>query len=252
MYRKVAVITGASSGVGLAITRMLASKGYSLALIARNEKELDKIAADINKSFQINVQLYACDITQGKDLYDTVNKIKKDFVKVDILVNNAGGSNSTASDDVFDTAFNKDIELNLRGTHLCCKFISKIMKNGGAIVNMSSINGEVVLFPLYKENSLKIGYAAAKAGVIQLTKAYAITLARRRIRVNAVAPGAIYPTGMTGDWSKEKQKVVAQGIPLQRLGKPEDVAHAVYFLVSDSSTFITGHTLDVNGGRYMR
>lgn len=251
MKNKVAVITGASSGMGLAIAQKLAIEGCMLALIARNEKKLVKAATQIKKKYKIRIETYACDVTQGEQVRNTVTKIQRDFKEIDILVNSAGGSHTTESKDLYDAAFDADMNLNLRGTHLCCRLFSTIIKKGGAIVNISSMNGQVILYPPHGKNALKMGYIAAKAGVIQLTKAYAVELADMGIRVNAVSPGPIYPTGMTQIWDKKKQKAVTEKIPLQRLGKPEDVANAVYFLASDLSSFITGHTLDVNGGRYM-
>lgn len=237
--------------MGLAIAQKFAVEGCILALIARNEKELVRSAAQMKKKYKTRVETYVCDVTQGKQVQNTVAKIQRDFKKINILVNSAGGSHTTESKDLYDAAFDTDINLNLRGTHLCCRMFSTIMKKGGAIVNISSMNGQVILYPPYGKNALKMGYAAAKAGVIQLTRAYAVELADRGIRVNTVSPGSIYPTGMTQAWDKKKQKTVTAQIPLQRLGKPEDVANAVHFLVSDLSSFITGHTLDVNGGRYM-
>lgn len=237
--------------MGLAIAQKFVVEGCTLALITRNEKELVELAAQMKKKYKTRIETYACDVMQGKQVRNTVTKIQRDFKKIDILVNSAGGSCATESKDPYNAAFDADINLNLRGTHLCCQMFSTIMRKGGAIVNISSMNGQVILYPPYGKNALKMGYIAAKAGVIQLTKAYAIELANRDIRVNTVSPGPIYPTGMTQTWDKKKQKTVTAQIPLQRLGKPEDVANAVYFLVSDLSSFITGHTLDVNGGRYM-
>ncbi len=251
LKNKTAIVTGASSGIGVAIAKKLASEGCALVLVARKEEALIQSAKQIKQKFKVRVKCYVCDMTHGEEILNLTKKIKKDFSSVNILINNAGGSHITEPTDVLDTAFDKDIALNLRGTHLCCRLLSEIIQKGGAIVNVSSLNGQTIISSSHGKNMIKIGYAAAKAGVIQLTKAYAWELAERGIRVNAVAPGAIYPTGMTGDWDKEKQLKIKREVPLKRLGKPEDAANAVYFLVSDLSSFITGHTLDVNGGRYM-
>ncbi len=243
---KVAVITGASSGIGFATAKKLAEEGYSLALVSRTLSKASLAA--LTKKFRVRVKWYACDVTQGEQILRTAREIVKDVSRIDVLVNAAGGSTVTAPTDTFDEAFDKDIAVNLRGTHLCCKLFSPYMKKGGAIINVSSQNGRFIVFP---SAGVKMGYAAAKAAVIQLTKAYAIELADRGIRVNAVAPGPIFPTGMTKDWDKAKQGRVVDKTPLKRLGTPEDIANAVWFLASDLSSYVTGHTLDVNGGSFM-
>lgn len=250
LKNKVAIVTGASSGIGYAIAQTLASEGCALALIARSEKKLRQAASRISRKHRVRVERYVCDVTKGEDIQAIGKQVRRDFSKADILVNNAGGSHETALGDRFDEAFNKDIALNLRGVHLCCRLLSPLLKNGGAIVNISSINGQTVISTTSAHTSIKMGYATAKAGVIQLTRLYAVQLAPRNIRVNAVAPGGIYPTGMTEDWTKEKQKRVASEALLRRLGTVQDIADAVHFLVSDKSSYITGHTLNVNGGRF--
>ncbi len=249
---KLAIVTGASSGIGLAIAEKLASEGCGLVLVARGGRELAKVAKQLNESWKVTVKCYQVDVTKGKELLELAKKIKNDLGSIDFLVNNAGGSHVTVPNDELDKAFMQDLELNLQSTHLCCRLLSPFIKNSGAIVNMSSLNGEAVTSLIPGNRGVKMGYAVAKAGIIQLTQLYAVQLADRKIRVNVIAPGPIYPTQMTRDWSEERQGQVAQGIPLGRLGSVDDVASAAFFLISDLSSYITGHTLDVNGGRGMR
>ncbi len=249
---KLVLVTGASSGIGLAIAEKLASEGCGLVLTSRGERGLVKTATQLRKRWGVPVLSYSADVTQGEELLELVKKVKNDVGSIDFLVNNVGGGHVTSPNDWLDVAFMQDIELNLHSTHLCCRLLSPLLKNGGAIVNMSSLNGEIITSLVPGNHGAKMGYAVAKAGVIQLTQLYAVQLAERKIRVNVIAPGPVYPTKMTEDWSEERQLRVAQEIPLGRLGTTDDVANAVYFLVSDLSSYITGHTLDVNGGRGMR
>ncbi len=252
MINKVAVITGASSGTGLAIANKLASQRYDLGMISRKKDDLVRLGNKISRKYKVRVKIYPCDVTLGEQLISVAAELKKDFKKIDALINNVGGSHTTNPDDLLDSAFNIDIDLNLGSTYLSCRLFSPLIKKGGAIVNISSLGGQTHFYPQLASSTAKFGYEAAKAGIIQLTKIYAVDLASRGIRVNSVAPGPIYPTRMTDNWDKKKQKLVRSQIPLKRIGKPEDVANGVYFLVSDLSSFITGHTLDINGGRYMR
>ncbi len=246
---KVALVTGASSGIGLAIAEKLAAEGCDLVLIARNDLKLRDIVKVFVSKYKVRVWWYVSDITKGQDIKRLEKEVRKDVGSIDILVNNAGGSHATLPGDIFDKAFTLDLELNLLSTQLACRLLSPLIRNGGSIVNMGSLNGQGLTSPLPTKLPIKIGYAVAKAGVIQLSKLYASQLSERGIRVNVVAPGPIYPTGMTESWSKDRQNNVAKQIPLKRLGTPQDVANAVYFLVSDLSSFITGHTLNVNGGQ---
>lgn len=248
---RTAIVTGANSGIGFAVAQKLASEGCAIIFIARRGNELSKAATRVKKQWNVPTAWYSVDVTEGKELQALQILIKKDFGFVDFLVNNAGGSHVTSLEDKFDDAFVQDLELNLRSTHLCCRLLSTSIKKGGAIVNISSLNGQVVTTTKQGKTSPRMGYAAAKAGVIQLTRLYAVQLAKQGIRVNAVAPGGIYPTGMTGDWNEQKQRAAAKETPLGRLGTTLDVANAVYFLASDLSSFITGHTLNVNGGKFM-
>lgn len=246
---KLALVTGASSGIGLAIAGKLASEGCDLILVARGEPRLRQIAKILLSRYRVKVWWYVADITKAQDIKRLKKEVKKDVGGIDILVNNAGGSHPTLSDDEFDMAFTQDVELNLLSAHLSCRLLSPLIRSGGSIVNMSSLSGQGMITPIPTKHSIKMGYAVAKAGVIQLTKLYASQLSERGIRVNVVAPGSIYPTGMTESWDKGKQKDLVKQIPLKRLGRPQDVANAVYFLVSDLASFITGHTLNLNGGQ---
>jgi NAD(P)-dependent dehydrogenase (short-subunit alcohol dehydrogenase family) len=248
--KKVAVITGATSGMGLAIAHKLVAEGYALALVARDQKKLKETVSQLQGSETV-IKYFSCDVTQGKEVLQLSKDLQKEFGTIHVLINNAGGSHTTTADDVFDEAFDKDIALNLKSVHLCCRLLHPLVVDSGVIINLSSVNGRGLLSHLPGKKGIKIGYSVAKAGVLQLTKIYAVELSPRGIRVNAVAPGVVYPTGMTDDWDENKRQATIELTPLKRLGTPKDIANAVSFLISEAASYITGHTLDVNGGRYM-
>jgi NAD(P)-dependent dehydrogenase (short-subunit alcohol dehydrogenase family) len=144
------------------------------------------------------------------------------------------------------TNFDKLIAVNMKSVYLTSMiFGHHLMNNGGSIVNVSSIRAKT------GTPSFSSSYAAAKAGVENLSKSFALELADKNIRVNAIAPGATFPTKMSINWSEEIKTEITNTVPLKRLGSPEDMANGVYFLVSDLSTYITGQTLNINGGAWM-
>jgi 3-oxoacyl-[acyl-carrier protein] reductase len=187
-----------------------------------------------------------CDITKSSDVKEMVLQVHKKFGRVDILVNNAGIIRRGTIETVTEEDWDRVIEVNLKGTFNCCKAVAGIMKQQayGKIVNVSSIAGKM------GDITSAPGYGPSKAGMDALTKTLARQLAQYGINVNAVSPHAI-ETEMSTQWSEERRREIIASIPLGRLGKPEDVAEAVLFLVSDEASFITGEILDVNGGALM-
>jgi 3-oxoacyl-[acyl-carrier protein] reductase len=192
------------------------------------------------------VIIIPCDITKSVEVKAMVNQVQKAFGRIDILVNNAGIIRRGTIDTVTEEDWDQVIDVNLKGTFNCSKAIVETMKQQryGKIVNVSSIAGKM------GDITSAPGYGPSKAGVDALTKTLARQLAPYGINVNAVSPHAI-ETEMSAQWSEERRREIIASIPLGRLGKPEDVAEAVLFLVSDEASFITGEILDVNGGALM-
>ncbi len=243
-----AIITGASRGIGKAVAEELASRKYNVALISRHRYEIEEASEDIEKANSgISVLSYACDVRDiegiGKVFYDVYNELGS----VDVLVNNAGiNSRKILSDEMDDyfRGFEEEVEINLLGTNICSRIAAEYMlkQKHGSIVNISSIKG--------KEPTSSPGYGTSKAGVIKLTRDFAKALAKHGIRVNCVAPGFI-DTGMTTELPEEKKQAYKKLIPQGRFGTVEEVARAVAFLVSSDASYITGETINVNGGYLM-
>ncbi len=241
---KYAVITGAASGIGKATAFKLVQNNCNVILLDTREDDLKKTAAELKRS-GVNIRLYKGDISNSSELSKIFADIKKRFSRIDFLVNNAGVSAVVPFKDSTEEGIEKELSVNIKGTYLITKFAYPLMKTGGAIVNVSSVRGRTGT-PLSSP-----GYAASKAAIINLTKTFAFQLAKYGIRVNAIAPGSIYPTDMTKQWNEEKRKNLIEKNVLHRLGTPEDCANGIYFLLSDLSSYITGHTLDINGGDWM-
>jgi 3-oxoacyl-[acyl-carrier protein] reductase len=240
LSNRVTIITGASRGIGAAIAQLLARHGAFIVIADINLIGAGKMEQKITNEGYIAVRTEV-DIVSEVSINKMVNFTLEKYGKIDFLVNNAGVNNNTDIDEIKIEEWNKIINIDLRGTHLCSKAIIKEMiKNKfGKIVNIASLAGQI--------GGLKVGpdYTAAKAGVIGLTKSYARYGAKYGINVNAVSPGFI-ETDMT------KGRDDPKSVPLGRLGTPEDIARAVYFLLSPLSDYITGATIDVNGGLLMR
>ena len=192
---KVAVITGASSGIGVEIARQFAESGHHLYLLARREERLEILANQLRQSHS-KIYYSKCDISDWQQVQTTFATIAKTFGNIDFLINNAGLSSDVNIHEARPDAFMSDLSVNVVGTYLCTMAAYPLMGNGGAIVNVSSIRGRI------GTPTSSIGYAAAKAGVINLTQSFAKQLGPYKIRVNCIAPGAIYPTEMTTDWTE--------------------------------------------------
>ena len=242
---KVALVTGASRGIGRAIAVKLASEGAKVAVnYAGNTAKAEEVKAEIEKNGGEAVLVQA-DISDSEAVDAMIEKVTEAFGTIDILVNNAGITRDGLLMRMKEEDFDAVINTNLKGVFYCTKAVSKLMmkKRSGRIVNMASVVGLM-------GNAGQANYAAAKAGVIGFSKSAAKELAARGIRVNVVAPGFI-ATDMTAAMTDKAKEATLAGIPMKRMGEPEDVANAVLFLVSDYASYITGQTVNVDGGMVM-
>lgn len=242
---KVALVTGGSRGIGRAIALLLAERGAKLVInYNRNLEEANAVVAAIEAKGGQAIAVQG-DVSIPADAQSLVEQTVKTYGRIDILVNNAGITKDTLMMRMSESDWDSVLDTNLKGAYLCAKAALRPMlkTKGGRIINISSISGQA-------GSGGQTNYSAAKAGLIGFTKALAREVGSRSITVNAVAPGFI-ETDMTNVLADEvKQKALAQ-IPLERFGKPEDVAEAVAFLVSDAANYITGQVLAVNGGMVM-
>ena len=244
LNNKVALVTGASRGLGQAIAVALAAEGASIAAVARSEDALKSTIEQIRAAGGI-AEPFALDVSDSAACEETVTKITTKFDKIDILVNNAGvtrdGLLMRMSAEQWDTV----LDTNLKGAFNLTKLVGRLMlrERAGNIINISSIVGLM-------GNAGQANYAASKAGLIGFTKSAAREFASRGINCNAVCPGFI-ETDMTKDLNEDLKKKLLANIPLQRLGQPTDVAGVVTFLCSPAASYITGQVLTVDGGMVM-
>ena len=242
---KTALVTGASRGIGRAIALQLAAEGAKVAInFAGNTAKAEEVKAEI-ESKGIEALLVQANVADSEAVDEMVKKVADTWGKIDILVNNAGITRDGLLMRMKDADFDDVISTNLKGVYNCTKAVSKLMikQRSGRIVNMASIVG-------ITGNAGQTNYAAAKAGIIGFSKSAAKEFAARGITVNVVAPGFI-ETDMTAVLSDNLKETMLKDIPLGRIGKPEDIAQAVKFLVSDEATYITGQVLRVDGGMSM-
>ncbi len=240
---KVAIVTGASRGIGRAIALALAAEGASVVVnYANSSAAADAVVADI-QAMGADAISFQADVAQPDQVTSFVAAIMEKWGRVDILVNNAGITRDTLLLRMNLEQWQAVIDLNLTGVFLCTKAISKIMlkQRTGRIINIASVSGQIGL-------PGQVNYSAAKAGVIGFTKAVAKELATRSITVNAIAPGFI-STDMTAGLEADE---ILKAIPLGRYGEPEEIAGMVKFLASDpAAAYITGQTFNVDGGMVM-
>jgi 3-oxoacyl-[acyl-carrier protein] reductase len=241
---RVAIVTGASQGIGRSIALKFAQKGATVALAARNQAKLDELAAEIAGAGGKAV-VFVLDVGNEDQVKATFKKIIADLGKIDILINNAGITRDQLVLRMKRADWDDVINTNLTSAYLCIQQAigSMLKQRWGRIINVTSVFGQT-------GQAGQANYAASKAGLIGLTMAMAREVASRNITCNAVAPGFI-ETAMTSTLSEEFKQTAMKMIPLGRVGATDDVANAVAFLASDEAGYITGQTLNVNGGMYM-
>lgn len=245
---KVAVVTGGSRGIGRAICVELARLGARVVInYAGNEaaaQETARLVKEVAKEGAAPV-VKGFDVSDAAAVDKAFDEIKAECGGLHVLVNNAGISKDGLLLRFKDDDWNKTLNTNLFGAFACARAAAKLMtkQRWGRIINISSVVGE-------SGNAGQVAYAAAKAGMIGMTKTLAQELASRSITVNAVTPGFI-STDMTAALSDDQKKAILEQIPLKDLGNVDDIAHAVAFLATDKARYITGHVLSVNGGMYM-
>lgn len=250
---KNAIVTGAARGMGFAIAKALYEEGARLAIIDIDEKGVMDAAQQLDSKSSRAIGRRV-DVTNKAEIANLVKEIKKLWGSVDILVNNAGGALNTpyVLEQIEEKDWNLVVDVNLKGTFLCSQAVipEMVKQKGGVIINISALAGH------WRASLAGVQYVAAKAGVEGLTRQLAYDWGKYGIRINAVAP-TVTLTGdrVKGLWeekSGEEKKKVLSDIPLGRLGTPEEVASVVVFLASNESSYITGITIDVSGGRYLR
>lgn len=237
---KVAVITGATRGIGFATAKLFLENGAKVAILGSKEESVNKALEKLPEYQDKIIGLYP-NLNNEKEVRNMFQTVEDKFGKIDILINNAGISSSTPLENYTYEEFTKIVDLNLNALFLCSKVASEYMKKigGGVILNTSS------MVSIYGQPA-GCGYPASKFAVNGLTKSLARELGRFNIRVNAVAPGVIN-TDMVAVLPKEVIAPIIQGIPLGRIGEPEDIANAFLYLASPMASFVTGAILSVDG-----
>lgn len=240
----VALVTGASRGIGRSISLALAAKGAKIVAVDMDLESTEAFVAEL-KADGVEALAVQGNVTQPDDVDSMVKAAKETFGRIDILVNNAGITRDGLLLRMKDEDWDAVLTVNLKGAFMCSRAVAKVMSKQrcGRIINIASVVGQM-------GNAGQANYCASKAGLIGLTKSNARELAKRNITVNAVAPGFI-ATAMTDALPEDKRAELAAQIPLERLGSSEDIANAVLFLASEHSSYITGQVIGVNGGMYM-
>jgi 3-oxoacyl-[acyl-carrier protein] reductase len=241
---RVALVTGASRGIGEAIARRLAVEGATVLAAARSTPSLDRVVAEISSAGGA-ARAVALDVSETASIEAVVKSAQEEHGRIDVLVNNAGIAEDNLILRMPREAWDRVLATNLTGAFLLTQAVVKgmVRRRYGRIVNVTSVVGLM-------GNAGQANYASAKAGLIGLTKSIARELASRNVTCNAVAPGFI-TTAMTDRMTAEAKETLSGEIPLQRLGSPEDVAAAVAFLASEEAAYVTGTVLNVSGGLYM-
>lgn len=242
---KVALVTGASRGIGKAIALALAENGAAVAVNYSSSEASALEVAEIIKKNGGSAEIFKARVNVESEVEEMFTAVEKSLGPVDILVNNAGITKDNLLMRMKTEEWDSVIDVNLKGAFLCTRRAVKgMMKNRyGKIINISSVVG-------FAGNAGQFNYSATKAGIIGMTKSAALECASRGIRVNAVAPGFI-ETDMTASLSDDVKAAYMEKIPLKSLGKPEDIANAVVYLASPLSDYMTGQTLHLNGGMYL-
>lgn len=243
--RKIALITGATRGIGKKVAERFAKEKYNLVLNYVSENTDTNAIIEGFKEYGVEVLIHRADVSKYDECENLVKAAIEKFGKIDVLVNNAGITKDGLIAMMKEDAFDKVIDINLKGTFNMTRNVVPYMmkKRSGNIINVSSVVGVV-------GNAGQSNYSASKAGIIGFTKSLAKELAARNIRVNAVAPGFI-DTDMTSVLTDKVKEAIYAQIPLKRMGEAKEVANTVYFLASEDSSYITGQVINIDGGMVM-
>ena len=245
LENKVAFVTGASRGIGKAIALEMAKSGADVAVCYSSSSDAAEDVCRQIRQLGRKAVPYRCDVSSMEQCSETVNAAVEEFGHLDILVNNAGITRDNLMLMMKEDDFDSVISTNLKGSFNMMKQAGShfLKRKQGTIINISSVSGMM-------GNAGQVNYAAAKAGVIGMTKSAAKELAGRGITCNAIAPGFI-ATDMTDKLSDKQKEAVTDAIPLKRMGQPEDIAHLAVFLASPLANYITGEVIKVDGGIYI-
>ena len=244
---KTAIVTGASSGLGVTFAQSLAERGANVVLAARRKEKLSKLIKEM-KSRGLSATYVACDVTKSSDVARLFEEAVREYKRVDVLVNNAGhiAEAGTVPEKITDEMFENTVKVNLMGLWYCCREAGQRMLadgKGGSIINLSSVAG------LNGMRGMPSAYQATKGAVVTLTQNLAASWADRGVRVNAIAPGW-FPSEMTSAWVNKSTFLdhISATSPMGRIGKPEELIGTLILLASEASSFINGQTISVDGG----
>lgn len=242
---KIVLVTGAGRGIGASIAKRFASEGEEVIVNYSGNDEAAQKTVDEITATGGQAQKYKCSVNDSESVKVMIDEIIKKFGRIDILVNNAGITKDGLMLRMTDEDFDRVIDVNLKGTFNCTKYVSKYMlkQKSGKIINISSVVG-------LSGNAGQVNYSASKAGIIGITKSAAKELSSRGITVNAVAPGYV-DTDMTKVLSDNIRNEILKNIPLQRMGNVEDISNCVAFLASEDASYITGQVISVDGGMHI-
>lgn len=242
---KIVLVTGAGRGIGASIAKRFASEGAEVIVNYSGNDEAAQKTVDEITATGGQAQKYKCSVNDSESVKVMIDEIIKKFGRIDILVNNAGITKDGLMLRMTDEDFDRVIDVNLKGTFNCTKYVSKYMlkQKSGKIINISSVVG-------LSGNAGQVNYSASKAGIIGITKSAAKELSSRGITVNAVAPGYV-DTDMTKVLSDNIRNEIPKNIPLQRMGNVEDISNCVAFLASEDASYITGQVISVDGGMHI-
>lgn len=244
LKQKVAIVTGAGKGIGLTIATTLAKEGAITCLLDINEQDLINATEELQKQ-GCTVKNYICDVRNEEQIHTVIDDIVQNFGRIDILVNNAGVAGSAYVDEMNEELWDRNLDINLKGTFLMCKAVIPVMKKQrwGRILNASSF---AAIIPLVGSSA----YAASKAGVTQFTRTLAGELGPWNITVNSYAPGMI-PTDINHftELPEETQERLLDTLTLRKWGEKQDIANLICFLASDLASYITGTMVEISGGK---